>query len=236
MKMVDIHCHLLPGIDDGPTSWEDTLQMCEKAAADGITHIVATPHCSDRYCFDRKAALLLVDELARRVPNMAFSLGCDFHLSYDNIEDAKLHPERYTIGETKYLLVELSPYGVSSSMTTVLSELTCLGLVPIITHPERNRLLEGRFELVEEWISLGCLVQVTANSLTGFWGPGVKKFCEKLLTKEQVHVIATDAHDPDHRPPVLSAARRIAAKMVGEEYAQALFFDIPAAIVRGDAL
>ena len=236
MKMVDIHCHLLPGIDDGPTSWEETLQMCETAAADGITHIVATPHCNDRYCFDRKAALLLVDELARRVPNMAFSLGCDFHLSYDNIEDAKLHPERYTIGETKYLLVELSPYGVSNSMTTVLSELTCLGLVPIITHPERNRLLENRFELVEEWISLGCLVQVTANSLTGFWGPAVKKFCEKLLAKEQVHVIATDAHDPEHRPPVLSAARRLAVKMVGEEYAQALFFDIPAAIVRGEAL
>ncbi len=210
--------------------------MCERAAADGITHIVATPHCDDRYCFDRKVALFLVDELARRAPYMAFSLGCDFHLSYDNFEDVKLHPERYTIGETKYLLVELSPYAAASSMTTVLSELTCLGLVPIITHPERNRMLVRRFELVEEWILLGCLVQVTANSLTGFWGPAVKKFCEKLLTREQVHVIATDAHDPDHRPPVLSAARKLAAKMVGEEYAQALFFDIPTAIVRGEVL
>jgi protein-tyrosine phosphatase len=227
---------LLPGIDDGATSWEETLRMCETAAADGITHIVATPHCNDRYRYDRKAALALVEELARRVPNLAFSLGCDFHLSYDNLEDAKRHPEQYTIGETKYLLVELSPYTIPRSMTNVLSELVGLGLVPIITHPERIRLLEMRFGLVEEWITLGCLVQVTANSLTGGWGPAAKKFCEKMIKNEQVHVIATDAHDLDHRPPILSAARRVVTKMVGEKYAQAVFCDIPAAIVRGEVL
>jgi protein-tyrosine phosphatase len=233
MEMVDIHCHLLPGIDDGPTCWEETLQMCEAAAADGITHIVATPHCNDRYRFDRIAALAMVEELARRVPKLAFSLGCDFHLSYDNLEDAKRHPERYTIGETKYLLVELSPYAVPSSIATVLWALTSHGLIPIVTHPERNRLLEGRVELVGEWISLGCLVQVTANSLTGSWGPAAKKFCEKLLKNQQVHAIASDAHDLDRRPPILSAARRIVTKMVGEEYAQTIFSDIPAAIVCG---
>jgi protein-tyrosine phosphatase len=236
MKMVDIHCHLLPGIDDGPTSWEETLQMCETAAADGITHIVATPHCNDHYRYDRQAALVLLEELARRVPKIAFSLGCDFHLSYDNIEDAKRHPEQYTIGKTKYLLVELSEYSVPISMTTVFSHLSGLGLVPIITHPERNSLLEGRFELIEKWISVGCLVQVTAGSLTGQWGSGAKKFCEKLLKNEQVHAIATDAHDRDHRPLVLSVARRAAAKLVGEKYAQALCSDIPAAIVRGEEL
>src|ERR1035437_2596871 len=185
MKMVDIHCHLLPGIDDGPTSWEETLQMCETAAADGITHIVATPHCNDHYRFDRKAALVLVEEISRRAPKIAFSLGCDFHLSYDNVEDAKRHPEQYTIGKTKYLLVELSEYSVPSSMTTVLSHLCGLGLVPIITHPERNSLMEGRFELIEEWISVGCLVQVTAGSLTGGWGSAAKKvFCEAAQEKK----------------------------------------------------
>jgi protein-tyrosine phosphatase len=210
--------------------------MCETAAADGITHIVATPHCNDRYHYDRKAALAMVEELARRVPNLAFSLGCDFHLSYENIEDARRHPELYTIGDTKYLLVELSQYAVPNSVTTVLSELTCLGLVPIITHPERNKLVESRSELVGEWIALGCLVQITANSLTGSWGSSAKKFCERLLKHEQVHAVATDAHDPDRRPPILSDARKVAAKMVGEEYAQAMFSDIPLAIVRGEAV
>ena len=210
--------------------------MCETAAADGVTHIVATPHCNDRYDFDRAAALAMVEELAHRVPQIAFSLGCDFNLSYDNVKDAIRHPARYTIGETKYLLVELSPYAAPNSMTTVLWELIKSGMVPIVTHPERNSLLERRPDLLEEWIRIGCLVQITANSLTGAWGSAPKKFCERLLKNKQVHVVASDAHNANRRPPILSAARKVVSKLVGEEYARAFFFDNPLAIVSGQAV
>ena len=232
--MVDIHCHILPGIDDGPKSREEAWQMCEKAAADGITHIVATPHCNDVYNYDRQASQAQLDELAGRFPALGFTLGCDFHFSYDNIEDLKRHPERYMIGTTRYLLVELSEFGIPHSIGELLFELICAGMTPIITHPERNPLIQRHVELLEQWISQGCLVQVTANSLTGGWGSVAKKFSERLLEKGQVHVIASDAHALTRRPPILSAARKAVTKLAGEEYAESLFLQVPAAIVRGE--
>lgn len=236
MGMVDIHCHLLPGIDDGPKSWETTLQMCEKAAADGVSHVVATPHCNDRYRYNRESHQAKLDELAKRFPRIDFTLGCDFHLSYENIVDVKENPERYTLGKTKYLLVEFSDFGISKHMTTVLAGLIGSGLSPIITHPERNPVLQRRFDMLEGWIRLGCLVQVTANSLTGFWGPVPKKVGETLLANRRVHLIASDAHDPERRSPVLSEACRAAARIVGEKDATALVTENPAAIVRGEKL
>ena len=234
--MVDIHCHLLPGVDDGAKSWEMTLQMCEKSAADGVTHIVATPHCNHRYGYDRAAFELLLDELRWRFPRLEFSLGCDFHLSYENIEDARKHPERYTIGSTSYLLVEFSDFGMPGQMTGVLTELADRGLRPIITHPERNPMLQRRLHLLEHWISFGCLIQVTANSLTGFWGPEAKRAAEKMLKEKRVHIIASDAHDPIRRSPVLSEGRKAAAKIVGEDQANTLVLLNPGAIVKGEMI
>ena len=111
--MIDIHCHILPDVDDGPKSWDVSLEMCRMAAADGITHIVATPHSNDRYTYDREAHTATLDRL--RALNLGIpelSLGCDFHLSYDNLQDVLATPERYTINGSRYLLVELSDYGI----------------------------------------------------------------------------------------------------------------------------
>jgi protein-tyrosine phosphatase len=233
--MIDIHCHLLPGIDDGAKSWEVTVEMCRLAQEDGVTHIVATPHANYAYAYDRQTHQELLEELRRRVPSMSFSLGCDFHLSFENIEDAKLHPERYSIGDTSYLLVELSEFSTFNAAQTM-HELRALGLTPILTHPERNPLILGRPAMLTEFGETGCLFQITANSLTGFWGKASQKMGEEMLRKHMVHFIASDAHGIRNRTPILSAAREAAARIIGAEEANKLVEENPSAVVRNQPL
>jgi protein-tyrosine phosphatase len=164
------------------------------------------------------------------------SLGCDFHLSYENLVDALAHPAQYAIEGTKYLLVELSDFSVPPSVSDNLRRLLAAGMVPIVTHPERNPVLQRTPQRVVEWAEEGCLVQVTANSLTGRWGQQALKTAEWLMKREAVHVLASDAHGLDSRPPILSKARQAAAEMVGEAVANALVRENPAAIVAGEPL
>ncbi|SRR6266511_4155167 len=233
--MIDIHCHILPGIDDGARDWETTLEMCRLARQDGVTHIVATPHANYEYQYDRTAHLALLDQLRARVPELSFSLGCDFHLSYDNVEDARQHPDRYAIGETRYLLVELSEYSTFNVAQT-LYQLQAAGLLPILTHPERNPIIVSQPELLDQLASAGCLFQITANSLTGFWGKRAQQFCVEMLRERMVHFIASDAHGVKNRTPVLSQARDAAARIVGPAEAEKLVAANPAAVVSGQLL
>jgi len=235
--MVDIHCHILPNVDDGSKSWEISVQMCRMAQADGIEHIVATPHANNKYTYDREALLATMDELSRRVDTgPALSLGCDFHLSYENLLDALSHPARYTISGTNYLLVELSEFSVPPSISQSFERLLDAGIVPIITHPERNPVLQRNPGKVLDWVEDGYLVQVTANALTGRWGPKAQEMAVWLMKRSAVHILATDAHDLDSRPPVLSKAREAAAKIIGKPSAEALVQDNPRTIVSGKPL
>lgn len=228
--MIDIHCHLLPSVDDGAKSWDITLEMCRLAKLDGVTHIVATPHANYEYHYDRALHLTLLDELRSRAPGLSFSLGCDFHLSYENIVDAINHPDRYTIGDTRYLLVELSEYSTFNVPQT-LFQLRSAGLLPIITHPERNRMILDDADLLNRFADVGCLFQITANSLTGFWGRTKQKMCEEMLKRNMVHFIASDAHGVKGRPPILSAARDAAARIIGAEAAEKLVSENPEAVL-----
>src|SRR5215470_17337462 len=109
--MVDIHCHILPEVDDGAKTWDVAIAMCRMAKADGIDHIVASPHANHEYEYDREKHLATLDRLKTITGGMIeFSLGCDFHFSYENIQDLRVHPERYCIGNTRYLLVEFSDF------------------------------------------------------------------------------------------------------------------------------
>jgi protein-tyrosine phosphatase len=235
--MVDIHCHLLPGVDDGSKSWEMTRAMIRVAAEDGITHIVCTPHANDNYVYDRAEHLGRVAEaqaMAGEWPQLL--LGCDFHLSYDNIQDALAHPRRYTIGSTPYLLIEFSDFGVPPGVLESVHRLVAAGMNPIVTHPERNATLARNHDMVLRLVQLGCLVQVTASALTGYWGDGVRLIAQQLFEKNLVHLLASDAHDPERRAPRLSAARDAAAKLVGEAAANALVDGNPRAVIEGRPL
>jgi len=206
--------------------------MCHAAAADGITHMVATPHANDRYHYDREYLAGLVkhlQELAGESPKIL--LGCDFHLSYDNLEDAYANPKRYVIGDTRYLLVEFSTFSIPQQTSESFMKLANYGMTPVITHPERNPILREDPQRVLEWAEQGCVVQVTGSALTGFWGEHSRRVAEWLLQHQAVHVLATDAHDTVKRVPILSTARDAAAQLCGKEVADALVEANPRAIV-----
>jgi protein-tyrosine phosphatase len=235
--LIDIHCHVLPEVDDGPKSWDVAVEMCRMAATDGITHIVATPHANDRYVYDREYLLSVLEELRARTGEiLEFSLGCDFHLSYENLERVLDQPHRYTIGETNYLLIELSNYSIPPQLADCFRRLADCALTPILTHPERNPILQQTPQRILEFADQGCLIQATASSLSGFWGERPEIVTRWLLDHSVLHILASDAHDNKHRVPILSLARALAAKVVGTEYASALVEGNPGAIVRGEPI
>lgn len=211
--------------------------MCLAAAADGITHMVATPHANDRYHYDREYLQGLVTHLQGLIGDSPkLSLGCDFHLSYDNLQDAMAHPTRYVIEGTRYLLVEFSNYSVPQQTTDSFLKLGNCGLTPIITHPERNPILRETLHRVAEWAEQGCVIQITGSSLTGFWGERARRAAVWLIEHQAAHVLATDAHDTEKRVPILSTARDAAAEICGQEIAEAMVNANPRAILGNQRL
>jgi len=275
--MIDLHSHILPNLDDGPRTMEDSIQMCRISYHDGIRTIVATPHILPGiYKNDRSTILTKLHELNDALvqsaichPQSAKSLdsaistlrsrataedgripclsgrqvqsaiplrvlpGADVHFSSDILQ-------RYEKGEIvtvndrgRYLMVEFAFQGIPYQAEEVLFQLLTKGIIPIISHPERNMEIGQRPQRYYEMIRMGCLGQVTAMSLTGEFGPGVRRIAQKLLTNRLIHIIASDAHSPDGRPPVLSAAMKAAEKIVGKEEARKMVTDYPQAVLDG---
>ena len=233
--MIDIHHHLLFGLDDGSKDIEISVAMAEMAAGDGITHIVCTPHANAHYAFDPEVNRRKLAELEARVNGkIALGLGCDFHLSFENIEDALKNPHKYTINQKNYLLVEFADLSIPQQMTQVFHEFLVAGIRPIITHPERNLTIQKTPARLDEWIATGCLVQVTAASLTGRFGRSAMEFAQKLLRQNKVHFLATDAHNLQSRPPKMKEAYDAVAKQCGTEAAERLCVTNPGAAFRGE--
>jgi protein-tyrosine phosphatase len=233
--VIDIHCHILPEVDDGPKSWEISEQMCRMAAQDGTTHIVATPHANDRYHYDRQYLAGLLSSLQQRIGETPqLILGCDFHLSFENMRSAMEAPETYCIGNTRYMLIEFSNFGIPQQVDDWIAQMIERGIVPIVTHPERNPILQQTPERVLKWVKLGCALQVTGSIFTGAWGERAQQMARWLLKKKAMHVLASDGHDLVRRPPVLSEARKAVAKEFGEEVAEALVERNPGAVVRNE--
>jgi protein-tyrosine phosphatase len=235
--MVDIHCHILPGLDDGPDSIELSLQMAEMAISEGITHIVATPHANSEFAFIPELIRQRRDEIQAQVgDHLTLATGCDFHLSFENLQDIQANPTKYTINQKKYLLVEFADYSIPPSIDKNLHELQLAGIKPIITHPERNPLIRSQPERLLRWVQQGCYVQVTAQSLAGRFGGSAKAAADRLLEFNVVHFIASDAHNVTGRPLRLKDVFELVAERKGEEIAQSLLQDNPLAAFLGAAL
>jgi protein-tyrosine phosphatase len=232
---VDIHSHILHGLDDGAETLEDSVKMIELAANHGTSDIVATPHANARYRFDPALVDQRVTELTGRV-DIRIHRGCDFHLQVDNIHDAIAHPSKYTINNKGYLLVEFPHHAVFSTTDEILAELLDAGVVPIITHPERNAQLQDRFDDLARWVEHGCYVQVTAGSYTGAFGRRPRSCADEMLQRGLVHFVASDAHDCGQRSPNLRGAYQMLADIWGEEVIRPLFVDNPRAVLNGDAV
>jgi protein-tyrosine phosphatase len=235
--MIDIHHHLLFGLDDGPRAIEVSLAMAEMSIQNGVTHIVCTPHSSEQFAFDPQAnqerLALLQEQLGERI---TLGLGCDFHLMYENIEDAIAHPSKYSINGKNCLLVEFPNHSISRSMTEIFFRLSLAGLTSIITHPERNPVVVRHPERLAEWLRAGCFVQITAASLDGRFGKTAQQVSHDLLRQNWVHFIATDAHDVTSRPPKLREAYDTVAAKYGRETAERLCVTNPRAAFYGEPM
>jgi protein-tyrosine phosphatase len=235
--MVDIHHHLLPGLDDGAKDIKTSVAMARMAVADGITHIVCTPHANGSFAFDPEVNRAKTDELRAKLDEQHISLtlgsGCDFHLSFDNVKRAKLEPARFSINGQGYLLVEVPDYGLPPGLTETFYELQLAGLTPILTHPERNPTLQKEPQRMKDWLRGGLLIQVTADSLTGHKGKQAERMALKLLEDRWVHFLATDAHNTTSRPPRMREAHDLVATKFGASYAHALCLTNPTAVFLG---
>jgi protein-tyrosine phosphatase len=236
--MIDVHSHILHGLDDGAASFEVSLAMVKLAADWGTTDIVASPHANLEYKFDPNVVESRLAELREAAGASAPRLhyGCDFHLSFDNIQDAVAHPTKYTINHGRYLLVEFSDLVIFPNTSEIFARLLDAGMVPVITHPERNPLLQQKLDTLSEWVGMGCLLQVTAQSFTGRFGRRAERFSRTLLEEDLIHVVASDAHDTQHRPPNLGEAYEWLARERSEALAERVCVSIPGAIVRNEPL
>ncbi len=238
--MVDIHSHLLPGLDDGSPDMETSIAMARMAAADGITHMVCTPHANHRYPYDPFRVEDLIANLRARLADAGIPLqlarGADFHLTYENIQEALADPARFSIAGRGYIMTELPEYGSFSSFDETYYELRLAGMTPVLTHPERNPTLQDNRSKLNDWLRLGVLVQVTANSVLGQMGKKAQRMSFDLLEKKLVHFIATDAHNTTSRPPKLRETYDLVSKRYGRDYAETLCKSNPMYAFEGKAI
>jgi protein-tyrosine phosphatase len=238
--MIDIHHHLLWGMDDGASNVEMSVAMAMIAAADGITHIACSPHANGSYLYEPQVINEKIMELQRLLDrdNVAIKLGhaCDFHMSYENIQEAKADPAKFSINGLGYLLVEIPDYGLPRGLTDVFYQLQLMGLTPILTHPERNPTLQADQSRLMEWLRGGVLIQVTAGSVMGRMGRHASRMAHDLLEDRWVHFLATDAHNTTSRPPKMKEAFELVAQKYGPDYAHLLCVSNPLAAFMGKPL
>ena len=214
---------------------EESVAMLRMALEHGTTDLVATPHANLRYKFDPELIRARLAEMSAAVGDgLRLYSGCDFHLSFDNIQDAIANPRKYTINQGPYLLVEFSDLLIFKNTIEIFARLQEAGMIPIVTHPERNGLLRQRIASIAQWVEAGARVQVTAQSILGQFGKKALAFSELLLEQGLVHFIASDGHDCEHRPPRMDEAYSWVKKHQGEATAEALCVINPRATLTGE--
>jgi len=227
--MIDLHCHILPGLDDGARDVEECLNMARIAAADGIRIVVATPHIGETmHNPDRilGGVYWLNNRLRRAKIPLSVIQGGDVScfVPPEDIPD-------YTINASRYFLLEFPHTHLPGNATELLFQYQVSGFVPILTHPERIPSVIEDPDRLLRLLDGNVLVQLTADSLLGTFGKDVRRCAEYLLKKRAVHVLATDAHSATYRKPRLAKAVERAAKLLGRETAQALVWEHPRRIL-----
>jgi len=239
--VVDLHSHILPGVDDGSKSWEMTLEMCRLAAQDGTTDIAATPHMLDgvhRVHPDKVRELVaeLRPRLAAAGIPLVVHVGGDVHVGPDLLERLAAG-EALTLGDTgKYLLVEFPHEVLPAGALDLMFRLRVKGIQPVFTHPERNLSVQDRPAVLREWAEMEILLQVTAGSFTGGFGRAAQEVAMTMAREGLAHIVASDAHDTGRRGPGMSAARESLRTTMDEAELRAAFELRPRYILEGRPL
>lgn len=236
--MIDIHSHILPGIDDGVKTEDEAVEFARMADADGIQTIVATPHCKEGFYFnDREVVLAEVDKLRRRFSAEGIKLrlepGAEVHICPDLVERVRDGRAPTLLNNGKTLLLELSLRQYPIDLENLVFQLKLAGLEVVFAHPERIRYFQDDMSRYEAVIHQGATGQITTGSLLGLFGSEAEEFSEELMQKGLVQVIATDAHNCRGRKPVLSEALEVACDWVGEARAMAMVQSAPQALIEG---
>ncbi|MFZ5591309.1 MAG: tyrosine-protein phosphatase [Bacillota bacterium] len=234
---IDIHSHILPGLDDGASTTDEALAMASLAVADGVAAIIATPHVyPGLYENSRQTIEDAVFRLRAELSNAGLALellaGAEYFLEPGLLGRLTPGDLLFLHRDSRSLLVEFPALQVPAYAESVLHELFLGGIRPVIAHPERNPELAGS-DLLERLVHRGALLQVTAASLCGYLGRTARQAAEDLLKRGIVHLVASDAHSCRGRSPQLSAARQRAAEMLGESAARQLFSENPRRLLQG---
>jgi protein-tyrosine phosphatase len=240
--MIDCHCHILPGIDDGAHRPETSRQMAVSAIRGGTTGIICTPHhLNGVYTNSADSVRHALDGLRSDLADAGMSLalypGAELHL-VPELPSRVLDGTAMTYNDRgKAALVELPKAAVPMGTESILEQLLYRGVTPVIAHPERNLILARREERLAEWIDWGCKVQLTAQSCSGGFGERLQRISRRWLERGWVHLIASDAHRPAGRSPdALAAGRAIAAEWLGEDAATLLTRENPRRLLEGEDL
>ena len=231
--MIDVHHHCLPGVDDGPRTMAESVDLCRMAADEGVETIVATPHVlRGRWKNTSRAELQsLLEELRSRVgATPQILLGSEYYFGHD-MADMLRGESVLALAGSRYVLVEFASNTIPPLVKEPLYRAQLDGWTPLIAHPERNIVFQTKPELLAALIRIGVKTQVTTGSMTGDFGRAAEAAAIDWLQRGWVHVMATDAHNTTKRPPRFRAARIRVAELAGEEVAQALFVENPKSIV-----
>ncbi|HZK39950.1 MAG TPA: CpsB/CapC family capsule biosynthesis tyrosine phosphatase [Atribacterota bacterium] len=236
--MIDIHCHILPNMDDGPSSWDTSLNMCrQQAVANGIKTIIATPHALNGIYknhpqdIEEKVKILNQKIKENNLPLQVLP-GSEVHLSADIIEAIK-NKEVLTLNKSNYILLEFPHTQIPFHIEEILFQMQIMGITPILSHVERNLKFQQKPALLSRLIQKGVLAQITAASLCGFFGPIPKKIAQKFLSEGLVYSIASDAHTDSKkgRGSFFSQALTEASKIIGHQAALNLVHSNPQKII-----
>ncbi len=236
--MIDIHTHILPGVDDGVETEDEAVAFARVAVADGIRTLVATPHCKDGFAVNERPGVLaavarLRDRLAAEAVALEVLPGAEVHLCPDLPERVRDGRAPTLADNGRTLLLELSTSQYPVDLESLVFHLKLAGIIPVLAHPERIRYFQDDVRRYESAVRLGAYGQLTAGSLTGTFGEAAQEFSEELLQKRLVHVLASDSHDARDRPPVLSRAAAAVASALGEPEARFLCEEGPGALIDG---
>ncbi len=233
--LIDLHCHILPGIDDGAPDLETSLQMARIAVDDGITVTACTPHMMPGYYENtsegvRAAVVALQAELDTAGIPLRLVTGADVHL-VPGLASGLRDGSKLTLADTRYFLFEPPHNTAPPRMAEAVFDCMAAGFHPLITHPERLRWIEDHYGLMVQLAQAGAWMQITAGSVTGRFGKRTQYWAERMLDEGIVHILATDAHNLRSRSPVLSEAVHAVSKRLGEQAAQDMVLTRPLAVL-----